>query len=134
MPRRLIVTLLVAVAGCAAAENDFPFAVQAVAEFNEPWAMEFLPDGRLLVSEKKGRLLVVTKDGEATEVSGVPEVDYGGQGGFGDLALHPEYEDNGIVYLSYVEEGEGDTRGAAVATATLSLDADGGKLSDVSVI
>ena len=134
MPRRLIVMLLVAVAGCAAAENDFPFAVQTVAEFNEPWAMEFLPDGRLLVSEKKGNLLIVTQDGEAAEVSGVPEVDYGGQGGFGDLALHPEYEDNGIVYLSYVEEGEGNTRGAAVATATLSLDAYGGKLSDVSVI
>ena len=134
MPRRLIVMLFIAVAGCAAAENHYPFAVHAVAEFNEPWAMEFLPDGRLLVSEKKGRLLVVTQDGEAAEVSGVPEVDYGGQGGFGDLALHPEYEDNGIVYLSYVEEGEGDTRGAAVATATLSLDADGGKLSDVSVI
>lgn len=134
MPHLLIALLFFAIAGCAAAENDYPFAVHAVTEFNEPWAMEFLPDGRLLVTEKKGRLVVSTQDGKTAEVSGVPDVDYGGQGGFGDIALHPEYEENGIIYLSYVEEGDGDTRGAAVATATLSLEEDGGELSDISVI
>jgi len=134
VPNRLIVLLSIAIAGCAAAQSDHPFAVNAVAEFNEPWAMAFLPDGRLLVTEKKGRLLVVTQDGESGEVTGVPDVDYGGQGGFGDIALHPEYADNGTVYFSYVEAGEGDTRGAAVATARLSLEESGGALSDVAVI
>ena len=134
MQRHLIILASIALTACAAAEDEYPFAVHAVAEFNEPWAMEFLPDGRLLITEQKGRLFVVTQDGKAAEISGVPAVDYGGQGGFGDVVLHPEYENNGIIYLSYAEEGDGNTRGAAVATATLSLDAYGGKLSDVSVI
>lgn len=120
--------------GCATAE-DLPFAVEEVASFDEPWAMEFLPDGRLLVTEKKGRLLVVSADGAASlPVAGVPEVDHGGQGGLGDIILHPDFADNGIVYLSYAEAGPDDTRGAAVAMARLSLSADGGSLSDLRVI
>jgi glucose/arabinose dehydrogenase len=77
--------LSIAITGCATAEDDHPFAVTAITEFNEPWAMEFLPDGRLLVAEQGGRLLVVTQEGDAAEISGVPDVDYGGQGGFGSL-------------------------------------------------
>ena len=134
MPRYLIVMLSIAIAGCAAAENDYPFAVHAVTEFDEPWAMEFLPDGRLLVTEQKGRLLVATQDGNVAEVTGVPDVDYGGQGGLGDVTLHPNFEDNGVIYLSYAEKGDGNTRGAAVAMATLTLDTDGGELADVTVI
>jgi glucose/arabinose dehydrogenase len=130
----LIVILFIAITSRATAENDYPFAVQSVTALNEPWAMEFLPDGRLLVTEKRGRLLVVTQAGDVAEVSGVPDVDYGGQGGFGDVILHPDYEDNGVIYLSYAEEGEGRTRGAAVAMARLSLNADGGALADVNVI
>jgi len=134
VPRLFIVLLSIVIAGYAAAQDDYPFTVQAVTEFEDPWAMAFLPDGRLLVTEQGGRLLVVTQDGEIAEISGVPDVDYGGQGGFGDVALHPEYENNGIIFLSYVETGDDDTRGAAVATAVLSLDDDGGSLADVSVI
>jgi len=134
VPRHLIVLVSIALTACATAESEHPFAVHAVAEFNEPWAMEFLPDGRLLITEQNGRLLVVTQDGNVAEISGVPGVDYGGQGGFGDVTLHPDYADNGIIYLSYVEAGDDDTRGAAVATATLSVDDDGGSLADVSVI
>ena len=89
MKVRLVLTLIIAITGCATADDD-PFVVRAVAEFNEPWAMEFLPDGRLLVTEQKGRLLVVTQDGDVAEVTGVPDVAYGGQGGFGDVALHPD--------------------------------------------
>jgi glucose/arabinose dehydrogenase len=97
--------------------------------------MTFLPDGRLLVTEKKGRLRVVTTDGKVGTVSGVPEVDYGGQGGLGDVILHPKFADNGYVYVSYAEKGEGDTRGGAVARAKLTLDANGGgALSDLRVI
>jgi glucose/arabinose dehydrogenase len=97
--------------------------------------MTFLPDGRLLITEKKGRLLVVTQDGDQSQpVSGVPEVDYGGQGGLGDVVLHPEYADNGTIYLSYAEVGEDDVRGAAVMRATLTLNEDAGALSNQRVI
>jgi glucose/arabinose dehydrogenase len=113
-----------------------PFVATEVAAFDEPWAMAFLPDGRLLVTEKKGALkLVDLASGKVGTVTGVPEVDYGGQGGFGDVALHPRFADNHVVYVSYAEAGDGDTRGAAVARGTLALDdAGGGKLQDLRVI
>ncbi|WP_037083484.1 PQQ-dependent sugar dehydrogenase [Pseudoxanthomonas sp. J35] len=110
-----------------------PFVEREVARFEEPWAMTFLPDGRLLVSEKAGRLLVVdTKTGGRTEIAGVPKVAYGGQGGFSDVVLHPRFAENGWVYLSFAEPGEGDTAGAAVARARLDLD--GNALEDLQVI
>lgn len=111
------------------------FAITEVASFQQPWAMTFLPDGRLLVTEKRGALKLLQPGSAAREVSGVPAVDFGGQGGFGDVVVHPGFASNGLVYLSYVEAGEGDLRGAAVARAKLSLDASGsGALSDLSVI
>jgi glucose/arabinose dehydrogenase len=97
--------------------------------------MAFLPDGRLLVTEKEGRLLVLTQAGETSApIAGLPAIDYGGQGGLGDVALHPDYADNGTIYFSYVEAGSDDTRGAAVARAKLAFSGDGGDLSDVEVI
>lgn len=112
-----------------------PFDVTAVATFDEPWAMTFLPDGRLLVTEKKGRLLVASVDGRTSApIEGVPDVAYGGQGGLGDVALHPEYASNNVIYLSYAEAGEGNLRGAAVMRATLTLTEEGGSLSDQEVI
>jgi aldose sugar dehydrogenase len=115
--------------------QDAPFTVTPVVKLDEPWAMTFLPDGRMLVTEKKGRLRVVTTDGKLGTVSGVPEVDHGGQGGLGDVVLHPKFASNGFVYLSYAEKGDGDTRGAAIARAKLTLDAaGGGALSDVRVV
>ncbi|HLS81625.1 MAG TPA: PQQ-dependent sugar dehydrogenase, partial [Steroidobacter sp.] len=121
-------------AGAAEASNE-KFTVTAMAQFEEPWAMTFLPDGRLLVSEKKGALKVYQIAGQMHDVRGVPDVDYGGQGGFGDVVLHPQFARNKLVYLSYVEAGRGDTRGAVVARATLDLDDDGGgELRDLSVI
>ena len=111
------------------------FAITEVASFREPWAMAFLPDGRLLVSEKRGALKLVQPGGTVGDISGLPKVDYGGQGGLGDIALHPKFAENGLVYFSYAEAGEGDRRGAAVARAKLSLDAQGGgALSDMQVI
>lgn len=119
-----------------AATATAPFATEQVARFNEPWAMTFLPDGRLLVTEKRGVLrLVDVSTGASAAVSGTPEVDYGGQGGLGDVVLHPQFAENGMLYLSYAEAGAGDTRGAAVARAQLALDADGGgALSGLQVI
>jgi glucose/arabinose dehydrogenase len=130
------VLLLVLVSACAQAQSDLPFNVEPVAEFHEPWAMAFLPDGRLLVTEKSGQLRVVGQDGTSFgAVRGLPDVNYGGQGGFGDVALHPDFANNGLLYVSYVESGVGGTRGAAVARGVLTLsERGGGTLSDVDVI
>jgi len=110
-------------ATAAAAQADGrPFAVQPIADFEEPWAMTFLPDGSALITEKKGRLKHWSRQGEANavvDVAGVPQVAYGGQGGLGDVVLHPNFAQNGLVYLSWVEPGEGGTRGAVVGRGRL---------------
>lgn len=130
----LLITLFL-VATSWAQETELPFEVSPVATFNEPWAMTFLPDGRLLVTEKRGRLYVVTQEGEKSRsVEEVPNVDYRGQGGFGDVILHPDFENNSLIYLSYAEEGIGNTRGAAVARARLVLVKGNNRLEDVEVI
>lgn len=132
----LSLSLCCAFTGAAAAESTaLPFDVRPVVKLSEPWAMTFLPDGRLLVTEKKGALKVVTTDGKIGNVTGTPTVDYGGQGGFGDVILHPKFADNGWIYLSYAEAGDGDKRGAAVARAKLVLDDKGdGTLEGLTVI
>ena len=136
MTRQLSTMLLgLCIAAGVQAQSSLPFNVEPVAEFDEPWAMAFLPDGRMLVTEKKGNLLIVTRQGEkSSPVGGVPDVDYGGQGGLGDVALHPDFADNRLVYLSYAEGGAGDTRGAAVARGVLGKSGDDDVLSDVEVI
>ncbi|MFZ7096754.1 PQQ-dependent sugar dehydrogenase [Luteimonas dalianensis] len=119
-----------------AAVDATPFQVEQVTRFNEPWAMAFLPDGRLLVTEKPGtlRLYDVARD-TTGEIGGIPAVVHGGQGGLGDVALHPQFDDNHLVYISYAEAGDGDTAGAAVARARLALDGSGGgSLQDLEVI
>lgn len=139
MKRRILACALLAFAAGAAARADdaaLPFSRKVIASFAQPWAMAFLPNGRVLVTEQKGALrLVDPKRRRVGSIGGVPHVDYGGQGGLGDVALHPQFASNRLVYLSYVEAGEGDTRGAAVARARLTLDRKGGgKLSDLQVI
>ena len=125
-----------ATAPAAVADDARPFTVREIARFDQPWAMAFLPDGRLLVTEKPGKLkLLDLATGKTGDIAGVPQVAYGDQGGLGDVALHPQYAQNYLVYLSYAEPGKGDTRGAAVARATLTLDANGGgALDDLQVI
>lgn len=112
------------------------FVATPVAQFEEPWAMTFLPDGRLLVTEKKGVLKIHSIGGATGEITGIPDVAYGGQGGLGDVVLHPAFATNKLVYISYAEAGENNTRGAVVARGTLALDAEGsgGSLSNVAVI
>jgi glucose/arabinose dehydrogenase len=119
-------------ASCALAQ-DLPFTVTEIEDFEAPWALEFLPDGRLLVSEQRGALKLY-ESGEVGDIAGVPAVAFGGQGGFGDVVLHPDFADNNLVYLSYAEAGEGGTRGAAVARAKLVIEGDGGELTDLEVI
>lgn len=106
----------------AQAQTDSPFEVEVITTLDQAWAMAMLPDGRLLVTEKEGSLRVVSQQGEqSAPIRGVPDVVYFGQGGLGDVALHPEFADNGLIYLSYVESGGPDTRGAAVARGVLDL-------------
>ena len=74
-----------------------------------PWGLAFLPDGRMLVTERPGRLRLVDADGRLhpQPVSGVPAVAAVGQGGLLDVALHPDFARNGWIYLSYAAQGEG---------------------------
>lgn len=122
----VLAALVTVVAPALTMAAEKPFTATEVATFNEPWGMTFLPDGRLLVTEKKGALKLVDETGKAGDISGVPKVAYGGQGGFADVVLHPGYASNGLVYLSYAEEGSDGKRGAAVARAKLVTDAKGG--------
>ena len=104
-----------------------------------PWSLAFLPDfersGRMLVTERPGRLRIVTARGEVgAPLAGVPEVDARGQGGLLDVALDPKFADNGLVYLSYAEAGDGGN-GTAVARGRLELQGPlAGRLVDVQVI
>ena len=155
MRRRLTLALASLLLGACRAENAVPaavganaastravaapapaaFAIAEIASFDEPWALAVLPDGALLVTEKRGRLKLVRPGGAPVEISGVPEVAYGGQGGLGDVVLHPRFADTGWIYLSYAEPGERGTRGAAVARARLVRDAgDGGRLEALQVV
>jgi len=133
--RLLAIGASIFMAAFAQAQTDLPFEVEPVTSFDEPWAMAFLPDGRMLVTEKKGNLFIVTQNGEKSgNIDGVPDVAYGGQGGLGDVTLHPDFDENHLIYLSYAEAGVGDTRGAAVARAVLNLTERGGELFDFEVI
>ena len=112
--------------------RPFPGRVVEVAGgLEHPWALAFLPDGRMLVTERPGRLRLVGPDGKVSApLGGVPPVHAQGQGGLLDVALDPRFAQNRLVYLSYAEPGEGATASTAVARGRLG---DGG-LEDVEVI
>jgi glucose/arabinose dehydrogenase len=105
----------------------------AVEGLDYPWAIAFLPDGRMLVSERTGQLRIAGTDGKlSAPVAGVPKVDARGQGGLLGLALDPKFAENRFVYFSYSEPVGGGRNHTAVARAALSPD--GARLSDVKVI
>ena len=136
-PLSLLASALLVASAVASAQApaavDRPFDAVEVARFDEPWAMTFLPDGRLLVTEKAGRLWVQdVANGKRTRIGRVPEVVHAGQGGFADVVLHPQFSSNGWVYLSYAEAGDGNTSGAAVARAKLDLEDN--ELEDLQVL
>ena len=138
----LLITLMPASGTLAAADNERKNGSAGTvllstkyAEFNEPWAMTFLPGGDMLVTEKPGILLLVSADGlSKIPVGGIPKVAYGGQGGLGDVVLHPEYDSNKLVYISYAEQGRFGKRGGAVARGRFNSDPARPSLNDVEVI
>ena len=100
------------------------FAITDVASFDEPWALAFIPGSdRIVVTEKAGKIKLVAPDGKASEIAGAPKVDYGGQGGLGDVLVVPGPDAAGwsdmVIYLSWAEAGSNNTRGAVVGRGTL---------------
>jgi len=116
-----------------AAPGGKPFRTEAVGTFDEPFAMAFLPDGRLLVTEKKGKLKLRAADGRVSDVAGVPAVAVGGQGGLLDVAVAPDFASSGLVYWSFSEPQPG---GSALALARGRLVGSGGpaRLTGVEVL
>ncbi|WP_374754405.1 PQQ-dependent sugar dehydrogenase [Aureimonas sp. AU12] len=99
------------------------------------WAMEFLPDGRMLVTAKGGQMMIVSPDGEQrVEVSEVPKVVSGGQGGLLDVALGPNFASDGLIYFTFSEPREGGVNGTSVASAKLAATGDTAALEDLKVI
>jgi glucose/arabinose dehydrogenase len=111
------------------------FDVVTVAEgLQNPWGLEFLPDGRMLVTEKPGRLRIVTPDGKMSEpVAGLPAVDARGQGGLLDVALDPAFQKNGLIYWSFSEPQQNMENNTAVARGRL-VDGAAPRVENVQVI
>lgn len=133
--------LLVATAPLAAQVNmgdqpsdpNLPFNLTKVAEFNLPWRIAFLPDGRMLVTEKVGPVWLVTQQGEKTPIANVPEVVYGGQGGMLGVYVSPDYATTSHIYLTYSEPNEGGSS-LALARARLAITDAAASLEDLQVI
>jgi len=133
-------TLFAALAAATSAAQDETFPtekhevrVATVAKgLSHPWGLAFLPDGRMLVTERPGRMRIVAMDGRVSPpLAGVPEVYARGQGGLLDVALHPDFARNRLVYFSYAEPGPG---GAGTAAAMARLSDDGARLENLKVV
>ncbi|MDB4115306.1 PQQ-dependent sugar dehydrogenase [Planktomarina sp.] len=93
-----------------------------ISEFQDPWAMSFIDKENLLVTTKAGKLWILNSKGKKSEVSGVPSVFEGGQGGLGDIVKHPNYDTNKLVYISFItSKDNGKTRFATIMRANLDL-------------
>jgi glucose/arabinose dehydrogenase len=103
-------------------KSNVAFDVVTVATgLENPWGMAFLPDGRILVTERPGRLRVVDKEGKLSEpVAGLPAVDARNQGGLLDVTLDPDFASNHLIYWSYAEPRDGGVNNTAVARGRLT--------------
>jgi len=101
-----------------------------------PWGLAFLPDGRMLVTERPGRLRVIGKDGrlDPAPVAGLPRVDPQGQGGLLDVALHPQYTSNGWIYWTYAQRDERGNNGTELARGRLAGAPGAYRMNDVQVL
>ena len=120
--------------GAQAPESGLPFVMSQVATFNLPWRLAFLPDGRMLVTEKVGPIWLVTQSGEKTPVANVTAVLAQGQGGMLGVFLSPNYARDHQVYLTYSEPGEPGGSSLALARAKLSLSPGAASLDGLKVI
>jgi glucose/arabinose dehydrogenase len=112
---------------------DAPKVVTVAQGLVNPWSLAFMPDGRLLVTEKPGRIRIVEADGRlGAPLAGLPAISVGGQCGLLDVVLDPKFADNGIVYFSYAEPASGGESGNSTAVARARLS--GTALSDVRTI
>jgi glucose/arabinose dehydrogenase len=121
MPARNLLPVFALLAACTSGGNvaaqsaEKPFAVTEVATFDAPWAMTFLPDGRMLVTEKKGTLYLVSRDGKSrVVVTGTPPVMSEGQGALMDVVLHPQFATNRYVYFSYSDKNAEGLKGVVL--------------------
>jgi aldose sugar dehydrogenase len=149
MPSLLLFRTILALFGLLASQNALaqqtrapvpgkvvPVGVEIVAKgLEHPWGLQFLPDGRMLVTERPGRLRIVDKSGKLSPpIMGVPRVAATGQGGLLDVALDPDFASNGMIYWTYAEPRGLDTNGTSVARGKLVLDGAAGRLDNVTVI
>jgi glucose/arabinose dehydrogenase len=113
-----------------------PFKVETIAQgLVHPWGLGFLPDGRLIVTERPGRVrLVATTGALSGPVRGVPKVYANGQGGLLDVALSPDFATTGLIYLSYAEPREGTKNGTSLARAKLVAEGEEARLDELEVI
>jgi glucose/arabinose dehydrogenase len=102
---------------------------------NHPWGLQFLPDGRMVVSERAGPIRIVARDGKISPpIAGVPKADVRGQGGMLDVALAPDFATSGLLFFSLSEPRGGSRNGTSVGRGRLVLDGNGGRLEDVKII
>lgn len=102
MVRRAVAGLLAAVLATAAPAAAAPVRIETIASgLDHPWSLAFLPDGRVLATERAGRLRVIGAGKAPGSITGVPAVYEASQGGLFDVVLHPQFASNGILYLSY---------------------------------
>lgn len=129
--------------GCAPAQNnageqkidqDLPFTITQITTLRLPWRIAFLPDGRMLITEKVGGLQLVTQQGAKTPVANVPAVLWEGQGGMLGVYLSPHYAEDHSIYLTYSEPGQPGGSSLALARAQLKLGDNTASLEGLQVI
>ena len=121
-------------AGQMKGDTNLPFTMTQVATFQLPWRIAFLPDGRMLVTEKVGPVWLVTQQGMKMPVDNVPAVLYQGQGGMLGVFVSPRYATDRSVYLTYSEPGDPGTSGLALARARLTIGDSRASLDGLQVI
>ena len=121
-------------AGEQKSDPNLPFNMEKVTTLSLPWKIAFLPDGRMLITEKVGGMQLVTQKGEKTPVKNVPAALWRGQGGMLGVYLSPHYATDHYVYLTYSEPGEPGGSSLALARAKLNLAPDAPSLDDLKVI
>lgn len=141
MKRTATVLLAIAATTLSARAEDRTFDTKLVKvkaeivtdSLENPWGLDFLPDGEAIVTERPGRLRILTKDGLSEPLTGVPAVAAQGQGGLLDVAVAPDFATAGTIFLTYSEPGDGGA-GTALAKARLVRDGKGGRLNNLAVI